>query len=273
VYIPRPLRKAKLQFQKEYLLPLNFINMDKIQTNFEAEPLSIIDQSAFLVISKPVGMHSHPLTYEDQNNVLSVLRNSPYAKYLNTNSSSYGRGLLNRLDFETSGLLIYVKNMDDYSSLIQKPHRGMCEKSYLAIVQGKLDIKNNQIIHYLRKTQYKGFLVQALDHAEADSKKAMITISTMAIDESKQLSLLKITLHEGHRHQIRAQMAKLGHPIFGDPLYSSHNNKIDKEAPRMFLHSFQYCVEIRGEKHWLSSEVPSEFSDLFPLLLNLDSSL
>ena len=112
--------KLKKFFDKSFLqrsfkkgstlkLPLDFVNDGLINPHYDGPPIEIIAETEwFLVLNKLPNQFVHPLSYDESNNCLSYLR-ATRPELLNVNSSNYDRGLLYRLDFETSGVLIYVK--------------------------------------------------------------------------------------------------------------------------------------------------------------------
>ena len=100
--------------------------------------MRVIEQNEFIfALSKPTGVHSLALKYSESNNLLSYLRDSENsADIFLINQNSYEKGLLYRLDYETSGLVLFAKKEKIYEQFRQNILK---EKYYLAIVQGEVD--------------------------------------------------------------------------------------------------------------------------------------
>ena len=131
--------KRRLEKTGTVEVPLNLFNNLLINPNFCGEkPNIIFEDEHLIVLHKPVGIHNHPLSYLENDNCLSYLRETdPKNRALFTDVERYDRGLLYRLDYLTSGLLIFSKRDGEVDLYRQKQGN----KFYLAICEGK--IKDN----------------------------------------------------------------------------------------------------------------------------------
>jgi len=243
-------------------LPPNLVNNGHINPSYSGTKVELIEENEFFIaLNKPPGVHSHPLDYLDTNNCLSFLRNINMGKYLCVNSNQYDRGLLYRLDYETSGVLLYVKTGSHYEHLRSNFKQLIKTKEYLAIVSGQIKSKQT-IVHYLKPWGKKGSkMVQAKD--DSNGQYCSIQIEPIKYDPRRDQTLLKVLLFEGVRHQIRSQLSILGHPIIGDTLYGG----IDDD--RMYLHAYKYSVQI-DEKMY---KFVSNSGLFFSRFLDFDSRL
>lgn len=220
----------------EYSVSSDAINYLKINPVCSNDKIKILEENEnFIVLSKPYNCHSHPLKYSDTNNVLSFLRANCPEDVLKVNSAHYDRGLLFRLDYETSGLLLYCKRDFLYKELRQGFATLVEEKSYYAIVQG--NFSSRSLSHKLLYTGAKNSRAKALDFSHDEGITASLEATRVAHNQDEDLTLLKVTLKEGHRHQIRVQLAAEGCPILGDVFYGG------REAKRLFLHCHSYHVK------------------------------
>lgn len=232
------LKKAflekKIRARDEVSFPINVINRGLINPNYDHPKVNILfEDENMIVLSKPVRIHCHPLGYDETDNILSFLRGYN-SKLLEINISEYDRGLLYRLDFETSGLLYYVKSNDLYQSLRKSFNVLVKEKYYYAVVDGKPD-ENGRIETKLSLSSVKGSTVKVCE----TGKTCQIYYEVLKYNEDKDISLIKVRLFEGFKHQIRVQLKSIGHPICGDQKYNE--NSIYK---RMYLHCYQYKFQI-----------------------------
>ena len=178
--------------------------------------ISIYEDENILVINKPVGID---VLNSSENNLTKLIQtnyslgdNFPYPCH--------------RLDRNTCGLILYAKNQKALDILNQKIKEHEILKFYQCTVIGILERKKSTLTDYLFKDSKKS-IVYINSTAKPGYKK--IITSYEVIDENKQdnLSVLKVQLHTGRTHQIRAHLAYIGHPILGDGKYGI--NEINKK--------------------------------------------
>ncbi|MFA6238323.1 MAG: pseudouridine synthase [Bacteriovorax sp.] len=256
--------KLKKYFDKSFLnrafpphstlqLPLNFVNDGEINPEYEGPQIATLyEDEIFLVIDKPANIFVHPLLYDEKNNCLSFLRqNKP--EVLNVNHSSYDRGLLYRLDFETSGVLVYVKKENDYHFLRENFKSIARKKIYFCLVEGNCSLSGHYT-HYFSSKEVKGKRVVVSD-SMGNGDRGDLVISGKGYDIKTDTTMLEIDLKTGLRHQIRAQLSHLGHPLRGDDFYGG------KTAKRLYLHAHQYQIDHQNQTYKFQSN-PSDFSGL-----------
>ncbi len=236
-------RSRIIQEKAELKLPNDLFNQGIIFPCYlgQERPRVIEQREHFLAIHKPSYVHIHPLSYGEGDNLLSFLRESNYFSYLQnfSESSLWDGGLLFRLDYETSGLVILCNSKDEYL----KSRESITLKEYLVVVEGHYDALEGDICHYLSTS---GTVVKVDEKSGAESHLELQVLKT-----SPEKSLLKVTLKEGRRHQIRVQLSALGFPIWGDVLYGA---KAQKEFG---LHCHRYILvngmEFRDDYFWGTS--------------------
>lgn len=254
--LSRKYLEKKCSKGMELNLPIDLVNQNMINPQYVGEEVPVSEDEKFLIISKPAQIHSHPLSYSESHNVLSFLRGSKWKDYLSINFENYDRGLIYRLDFETSGLILFAKTNEIYNSLRNTFSSSTKKKLYYALVEGNCS-DHKDLVHFLSPSGKNGHKVLAHLTAERESKKACISIKQLRYDSAKQISLVQVDLKEGHRHQIRVQLAKIGNPIIGDPLYSL------RKARRMYLHCHQYEIQIDKELYLYTDKKSDEFLKFF----------
>jgi 23S rRNA pseudouridine1911/1915/1917 synthase len=245
-----------LKAQSVSRLPLDLVNHHQINPLFEGPlPYILASTNEYLVLHKPGNLHSHPLCYTDKNTLLNFLAQSEQWDVLGVNPASYDRGLIYRLDFETSGLMLVARNEKFFHLLRDGFRDRMKRKIYWAIVEGDFD-RDGSHTHYFRATGIRGAKQKVDDHAHPDADEGQLTVQKILYKDGK--SLLVVNLRTGLRHQIRAQLAALGFPILGDELYGG------RKADRLYLHALRY--------EWDQvAEDPN--ADLFDRFFDLDRCL
>jgi len=131
-----------------------------------------------------------------------------------------------RLDRNTTGLVLFAKNEEALSILLEKFKQKQIEKYYRATVYGILDKKQNRLEAYLFKDKKKS-MVYISDTPKKGYLKIITSYKVIEENKKENYSILDINLETGRTHQIRAQFAHIGHPIIGDGKYG--NNEINKK--------------------------------------------
>ena len=213
-------------------LPLDLVNHLKVNPVFKGHlPRVLKETENYLVLHKPSEVHCHPHTYSDQDTLINFLAQAGHWDTLRVNEANYDRGLIYRLDYETSGIMIVAKSESFLKEMRTNFNEKMKKKLYWAVVDGDFD-QEGLWTHYFRASGIKGSKqkVDTKPHPEADVGELEV-LKVMSQDGK---SLVLVSLHSGLRHQIRAQLAALGFPILGDELYGG------KKAERLFLHAWRY---------------------------------
>ena len=200
----------------------------------------IYEDRHLLVIDKPAGW----LSQQDEPGSISV--NELCLMYLmekgeltETQLKTFKPGIANRLDRNTSGLLLFGKTLPALQSLAEILRERTAEKYYIAVVNGKISEKKT-IKGYLSKDSKSN---KVLIKKEKFQDSSEIHTAYTPLKNGDGFTVLKVHLITGKTHQIRAHLASIGHSIIGDPKYGSlKENKRYKATAgvsRQLLHSWQ----------------------------------
>jgi 23S rRNA pseudouridine1911/1915/1917 synthase len=237
-------------------LPLDIVNHLSIHPEYIGAAAHVIAETHdWIAVHKPFNIHSHPLRYSDQDTLLNFLAEKGMWASLRVNKESYDRGLLYRLDYETSGVVVLAKNENLFQRIRLDFHHEIKRKLYWAIVEGDFD-QEGIWTHYFHAIGIKGGKQKVTLDPHGDAQQGILKVKKVLEQDGK--SLVVVNLKSGLRHQIRAQLAALGFPIMGDELYGG------KKADRLFLHALRY--------EWTES-VEDAQADLFESFFDLDSAL
>ncbi len=229
--LPKNYLSKEMRSRDEVSLPIDLINLGLTNPVFYGEvPKVLFEDNNFIILSKPPGIHTHPLKYSESDNIISFLNSRSHVAG-NVNKNNMDRGALYRLDRETSGLLYLAKNDRVYDSLREQFNSIVKTKEYLARVHGNLE--SCSLSHNLKASGPKGSKIKE----SLDGQKSKIDIEQLDYNGKINESLVRVSLKEGRRHQIRAQLSLAGFPIVGDTLYDGG------ASTRLWLHCYRYKFE------------------------------
>jgi len=191
----------------------------------------VYEDDYLLIINKPKGIIIH----DDDKKKLNTLSNR-VAKYYYDNGLNLCVRFAHRLDIDTTGLIIYVKDSLSFAYMNHFIENHQINRYYLALVEGNFKEKSGKINKSIGKNRHdsKKFII---------SKTGKVAITNYEVIKNYEgYSLVKLLLETGRTHQIRVHMASIGHPLLGDTLYGKKSNLIDRVALHSFKLSFIHPV-------------------------------
>ena len=177
----------------------------------------VYEDENIIVINKSAGIVVHADDKDTADTLLYRMQSYLYEKgeYNPENEHSFSPAFANRLDRNTAGLIIGAKNAEALRILNEKIRTREVKKYYLAVCEGKTD-KEGTLTAYLTRGDK---MVSVSDIQSENSK--LIKTAYKTLETRGNVSLVEIELLTGRTHQIRAQMAHIGHPLRGDKKYGS----------------------------------------------------
>lgn len=180
----------------------------------------IYEDNHLLVVEKPVNMPSQQDRTGDKD-ILTLLKEYIKAEY-NKPGKVY-LGLVHRLDRPVGGVMVFAKTSKAASRLSEQIRTRQFGKKYMAVIHGIPPVKSEKnLVHYLIKDR-RANTVKAVDSSVEGAQKAVLDYEV--VGQVSGMALVEIDLHTGRSHQIRVQLATIGHPLYGDQKYGSHLNK------------------------------------------------
>ncbi len=186
----------------------------------ENVPLEVVyEDENMAVINKPSGMLTHPTTLELSGTLVNALLYK-YGENLSDLNGEFRRGIVHRLDRNTSGLLMIAKNNKTHEFLACKMKNHQLCKKYLAVVKGVVEEDNFIIDKPVGRNPNQPHKMCVTENGKESLSKVRV------LERFKDASLVEVELVTGRTHQIRVHMASISHPVFNDTLYGFGKMKI-----------------------------------------------
>ena len=220
------------------------IDFEEDNSNIVASniPLNIIYEDDYLlVLNKPANIAIHPSILHFDNSLSNGVK-----FYFDKLGLKKKIRIVNRLDKNTSGIVILAKNEYIQECLIKQMKTNEFKKEYLAIAKGILESKSGTLNFPIARKE--GSIIERTVSSDGDSAITHYDV----VKEFNNLSLVHIVLETGRTHQIRVHFSYIGHPILGDTLYGSPSKLINRQA----LHSYKLTFIHPVTKKVVSLEAP-----------------
>ena len=201
-----------------------------------------------IAVTKPAGLLTQPDRNIDES-LIDQTRQWIKEKYNKPNNIFLG--LVHRLDRNVSGVVLFARTSKAASRLSKQFREGTPKKHYRAIVLGKLKEEHTTLVHYLRKE--KSLRATVFPRETPTAKRS--ELSYEVINSLEKKSLLEVSLSTGRFHQIRAQMAFIGHPIIGDVKYGAPEPLPNQEIA-LYAHKLVFSHPVSNEEITLTAPEP-----------------
>ena len=162
--------------------------------------------------------------------------------------------VLHRLDRDTSGLMMFAKNLQVQKALQSNWNSAITARTYVAVVEGRPEKDSDLIVSNLTENAK----MQVYVTAEGDGKEAITRYRLL--HSNGAYSLLELDLETGRKNQIRAQMQSIGHSIAGDYKYGAETDP----TGRLMLHArrLNFIHPVTGEEMHFETRIPDKFTFL-----------
>jgi 23S rRNA pseudouridine1911/1915/1917 synthase len=223
-------------------------NLPPLRAFAEDIPIDIlhVDQD-LIAVNKPAGLVVHAGAGQHSGTLVNALLHQ--FKTLSSVGGDERPGIVHRIDKDTSGVLLVARTDAAHRSLAEQFASRKVEKTYLALVQGRLAKAEGKISTPITRDPVRRIRMTA---RLGQGRASLTTYKTL--EQFDRFTYLEVKIGTGRTHQIRVHMASLGHPVAGDTLYGA----AAAEYGRFFLHAWRirFLSPSTGEPISLEAPLP-----------------
>lgn len=227
------------------------ISRHKKQNQFKSRYVKIVYEDRWLVVvEKNIGILSMAAGHSSLN-VKSVLDD-----YFLKSRQKCRAHVVHRLDRDTSGLMVYAKDIETEQILEHNWHQIVYDRRYVAVVSGEMEQDNGTIANWLKDN--KAYITYS---SPTDNGGKYAVTHFQVLNRTTEHSLVEYKLETGRKNQIRVHSADMGHPVCGDVKYGNGDDPLH----RLCLHAYMHCFThpVTGEPMEFSTPIPTAFRSLF----------
>lgn len=227
------------------------ISRHKKQNQFKSRYVKIVYEDRWLVVvEKNIGILSMAAGHSSLN-VKSVLDD-----YFLKSRQKCRAHVVHRLDRDTSGLMVYAKDIETEQILEHNWHQIVYDRRYVAVVSGEMEQDNGTIANWLKDN--KTYITYS---SPTDNGGKYAVTHFQVLNRTTEHSLVEYKLETGRKNQIRVHSADMGHPVCGDVKYGNGDDPLH----RLCLHAYMLCFThpVTGEPMEFSTPIPTAFRSLF----------
>lgn len=213
----------------------------------------VYEDDNILIVNKPAGLIVHSDEKEEFNTLINHITAYLYNKgqYNPDSENSFAPSLCNRIDRNTEGLVIAAKNASSLKEMNEIIKNREVDKRYLTVVHGIPKQNKGIISSFLSKDSATNTVTVKKEKNSYSDKEAVTKYNVIDANKEQNLSLLEIELVTGRTHQIRAQMASIGHPLLGDGKYAENKDDRKKGYSYQALCSYSLTFDFKTPKQTL----------------------
>ncbi|MEY8416386.1 RluA family pseudouridine synthase [Tissierella praeacuta] len=228
IYVNGKFKRKGLTLEKGAVVSI-YMEDESENTKPEKMDIDIVyEDFDFLILNKQPNIVVHP-TKSHQENTLS----NGISYYFKEKGIKKKIRFVNRLDMDTTGILIVAKNPFAHQQMALQFESHKVEKKYQAIVDGIVEKDEDYIDLPIGREEDKSIRKTVTEEGQDALTKYTV------IERYKEATLLDVQIFTGRSHQIRVHLDHIGHPIIGDSLYNKESPYIDRQA----LHSYYLKVK------------------------------
>ncbi len=260
VKVNNAVKKSSYILKENDKIDFEIPETENIKIEPQNIPLEIIwEDENMLVVNKPSGMLTHPTSIERENTLVNALLYK-YGNNLSNVNGEFRRGILHRLDRNTSGLLMVAKNNKAHEFLANQIKKHTITKKYRAIVKGIINEEEFEITSPIGRNPNQPHKMMTKE----DGKPSKTIVKV--IERFKDATYVDLTLITGRTHQIRIHMKSINHPVYNDTLYGAGQSKVKTDEQVLQSYFLRFTKPFKDEIMELEIEPDEKISKVLKFL-------
>lgn len=238
------------------------VRLPEETSDFEPEdiPLDIIyEDEDLILINKQPGIIVHPTKGHPEHTIANGVM-----KYMADTDQSFKVRFANRIDMDTSGIIIVAKNANSQNELSSQMRAGTVVKKYKALVEGIIGEDCFSIELPVGRPSPESIQRAVMDEGGKSAHSEIRVLERFSSEEYGDHTLVEVRIKTGRTHQIRVHLSHIGHPIAGDSLYGGRTDLIDRQA----LHAYhiEFSHPMSGERVSFDAPLPEDIAEIIEKL-------
>ena len=225
-------------------------------------PLDVIyEDDDLLIINKQPGIIVHPTKGHPYHTIANGVM-----KYMEDTGQSFKVRFANRIDMDTTGIIIVAKNANAQNDLASQMRRNTVVKKYYALVEGNVPEDHFIIDLPVGRPSQESIRRVVMEDGGKQALSEVSVVERFESDIYGPHTLVEVTLHTGRTHQIRVHLSHIGHIIAGDELYEGRTDLIGRQA----LHAYhiEFIHPATGEPMSFDAGLPDDIKQAIETLRN-----
>lgn len=254
------LKKSSYSLKENDKIDFEISETESIKIEPQNIPLEIVwEDENMLVVNKPSGMLTHPTSIERENTLVNALLYK-YGNNLSDINGEFRRGILHRLDRNTSGLLMVAKNNKAHEFLANQIKNHTITKKYHAIVKGVINEDEFEINSPIGRNPNQPH--KMMTREDGKPSKTIVKV----LERFNDATYVELTLITGRTHQIRVHMKSINHPVYNDTLYGAGQGKVKTDEQVLQSYFLRFTKPFKDEIIELEIEPDEKISKVLKFL-------
>jgi 23S rRNA pseudouridine1911/1915/1917 synthase len=227
---------------------------EKQSESMESEDIAleiVYEDEHFLVVNKPPGMPTIPSLYQPKGSLAAGV-----LFYYEQNNIPSTFHAVNRLDKDTSGIVLVAKHRFAHSLMSKQQRDKTIKREYIAFVHGKMEHDKGTIHRPIGRNPNS--IIERM--VREDGQPSITHYEKVDYISSYDFSVVRLQLETGRTHQIRVHMASIGHPLIGDDLYGGSSDLLNRQA--LHSDSTRFIHPFTREEVYIQVDIPEDMKNL-----------
>lgn len=230
------------------------VNLDFLENNSNIVPTKmeldiLFEDETMLIINKPAGVPVHPSMDHFEDSLSNGIR-----FYFDEIGLKRKIRPVNRLDKDTTGIVIFAKNEYVQECLVKQMKKNTFVKEYIAVCSGSFDCKAGTIDAPIARKEDS-----IIERCVSEAGDKAVTHYEV-LKNVNNYSVVKCILETGRTHQIRVHLAHIGHPLLGDTLYGTSSPLISRQALHAYKVKFIHPISLKSIE--LTAKIPNDIENI-----------